>query len=60
VGIVDDVQNGNDFFEYKVEGLDRLDQKDWDIVLLTRLEDTDQDIQSLLDKGVSPERIATL
>jgi DNA-binding MarR family transcriptional regulator len=60
VGIVDDVQNGNDFFEYKVEGFDRLDQKDWDIVLLTRLEDTDQDIQSLLDKGVSPERIATL
>jgi hypothetical protein len=54
------VQNGNDFFEYKVEGFDRLDQKDWDIVLLTRLEDTDQDIQSLLDKGVSPERIATL
>ena len=60
VGIVDDMQNGNDFFEYKVEGLDRLDREDWDTVLLTRLEDTDQDIQSLLNKGVSPERIATL
>ena len=60
VGIVDDMQNGNDFFEYKVEGLDRLDRQDWDTILLTRLEDTDQDIQSLLNKGVSPERIATL
>jgi DNA-binding MarR family transcriptional regulator len=60
VGIVDDMQNGNDFFEYKVEGLDRLDREDWDTVLLTRLEDTDQDIQALLNRGVSPERIATL
>ena len=60
VGIVDDMQNGNDFFEYKVAGLDRLDRGDWDTVLLTRLEDTDQDIQFLLNKGVSPERIATL
>ena len=60
VGIVDDMQNGNDFFEYKVEGLDRLERQDWDTILLTRLEDTDQDIQSLLNRGVSPERIATL
>ena len=60
VGIVDDMQNGNDFFEYKVEGLDRLDRGDWDTVLLTRLEDIDQDIQSLINKGVSPDRIATL
>ncbi|UCF82963.1 MAG: winged helix-turn-helix transcriptional regulator [Desulfobacteraceae bacterium] len=60
VGIVDDMQNGKDFFEYKVEDLDRLNQKDWDTVLLTRLDDTDRDIQSLLNRGVTPERIATL
>lgn len=60
VGIVDDRKNGNDFFEYKVEDLDRLDQEDWDTVLLTRLDDTDRDIESLINKGVSPERIATL
>jgi DNA-binding MarR family transcriptional regulator len=60
VGIVDDMQNGNDFFEYKVEDLDRLNQKDWDTVLLTRLDDTDRDIQSLIKRGVNPERIATL
>ena len=60
VGIVDDRKNGNDFFEYKVEALDRLDQEDWDTVLLTRLDDTDRDIESLINKGVSPERIATL
>ena len=60
VGIVDDMQNGNDFFEYKVEDLGRLNQKDWDTVLLTRLDDTDRDIQSLIKRGVNPERIATL
>ena len=60
VGIVDDMQNGNDFFEYKVEALDRVNQKDWDTILLTRLDDTDRDIQSLINRGVNPRRIATL
>ena len=60
VGIVDDRQKGNNFFEYKIEGLDRLDQENWDTILLTRLDDTVRDIDSLINKGVSPERIATL
>ena len=60
VGVVDDKQNGNDFFGFEVEDLSRLDKDDWDTVLLTRLEDTEQDIRCLVEKGVSPERIATL
>jgi DNA-binding MarR family transcriptional regulator len=60
IGIVDDRQNGKDFFEFKVANFDRLNQKDWDMVLLTRLDDTEQDTKYLIEKGVSPERIATL
>jgi len=60
IGIVDDTQNGKDFFDFTVENFDRLNQKDWDIVLLTRLDDTEHDIKYLIGKGVSPERIATL
>jgi DNA-binding MarR family transcriptional regulator len=60
IGIVDDTQNGKSFFDFTVENFDRLDQKDWDIVLLTRLDDTETDIKYLIGKGVSPERIATL
>jgi len=37
-----------------------MDQMDWDMVLLTRLEDTDEDIKDLLEKGIDAERIATI
>lgn len=60
VGIVDEEQNGGNFFDFKVEGLDRLDRKDWDAILLTRLEDPVRDIERLIDIGVAPERIVTL
>jgi DNA-binding MarR family transcriptional regulator len=60
VGIIDESQNGNDFFEFKVENFDRLNQHDWDVVLLTRLDDTDRDIERLVEQGVSLDRIATL
>jgi len=60
VGIVDDTHNGNDFFDFKVEGLDRLDRRDWDAILLTRLEDPSRDIERLIAIGVGPDRIMTL
>jgi DNA-binding MarR family transcriptional regulator len=60
VGIIDERQVGNDFFEFKVEGFDRLNQRDWDVILLTRLDVIDQDFESLIGNGVSPDRIATL
>ena len=60
VGIIDDGQDGGDFFEFGVDGLDLLDQKDWDVILLTRLDNTDQDIETLVGKGVNPDKIAIL
>jgi DNA-binding MarR family transcriptional regulator len=60
VGIIDDSQDGGDFFEFGVAALDLLDQKDWDVILLTRLDNMDQDINTLVGKGVSPDKIAVL
>ena len=58
--IIDDKQNGKKFFDFRIRGFDRIHQKDWDMVLLTRLEDADQDIDSLLEKGVNRDRIAII
>jgi hypothetical protein len=60
VGIIDDSQDGGDFFEFGVAALDLLDQKDWDVILLTRLDNMDQDINTLVGKGVNPDKIAVL
>ena len=60
VGIVDDVQNGKKFFEFQIQGLDRLDQEDWDAILLTRLDETEEDVRRLTKQGVSPDKIVTL
>ena len=59
-GIIDDEQNGNSFFGLRIEGVARLKQPDWDMVLLTRLENTDEYIKKLLENKVRQERIATL
>jgi len=60
VGIVDDRQKGHKFFGFEAEDLDRLNHRDWDAVLLTRLDDTERDIKCLLQNGVNPDKIATL
>ena len=60
VGIIDDEKTDKNFFGLRVADLDRIHQTDWDMVLLTRLEHTDQDIKELLERGVNPERIATI
>ncbi len=51
VGIVDEKQQGRNFFGFRVSGLERLQQNDWDMVLLTRLEDTDRTVLTLLERG---------
>jgi DNA-binding MarR family transcriptional regulator len=60
VGIIDDKHNGKYFFGLQIAGLDCIQLMDWDVILLTRLEDTDQDIKSLLERGIDPERIVTI
>ena len=60
VGIIDDSRDGGRFFEFEIDGLELLDKKDWDAILLTRLDNTEQDIGTLVGKGVNPDRIAVL
>jgi DNA-binding MarR family transcriptional regulator len=59
-GIIDDTLSGQNFFGHRVAGFARLHRADWDMVLLTRLEDTEKDVKSLIEKGVGLERIATI
>ena len=60
VGIIDDSKKGNDFFEFKVDDFDRLNHQDWDAILMTRLDDTEKDINCLIEKDISPNKIATI
>jgi DNA-binding MarR family transcriptional regulator len=59
-GIIDDKHHGKYFFGFQIAGLDCIQQMDWDVILLTRLEDIDQDIKSLLERGIDPGRIVTI
>jgi hypothetical protein len=59
-GVIDDELNGKSFLDLKIEGLDRIKEGDWDMVLLTQLEDTEENIKTLLQHGVEQGRIATL
>ena len=59
-GIIDEKMSGENFFGHRITGPDHIDQMDWDMVLLTRLEDTDEDIKDLLERGIDPTRIATI
>jgi DNA-binding MarR family transcriptional regulator len=60
VGIVDERHKGSAFFDFRVDGLDRLEQRDWDAILLTCLEDTEGDRSLLTQRGVDPLKILTL
>jgi DNA-binding MarR family transcriptional regulator len=60
VGIVDERLQGRMFFGFRVSGFDRLENPDWDMVVLTRLEDTEKIITALIEKGVKEEKIAII
>jgi DNA-binding MarR family transcriptional regulator len=59
-GIVDEKQQGKSFFGFRISGYERLEQQDWDVILLTRLEDTEKTVSLLLEKGVSQDRIMSI
>lgn len=60
IGVVDDNMDPGNFFDFKIEGLDRLDTPDWDAILLTRLNHTEADMIRLTERGVDRARIVTL
>jgi DNA-binding MarR family transcriptional regulator len=60
VGVIDDEEKGKDFFGLRIADCAHIKRMNWDGILLTRLEGTDQDIRNLLERGVTPERIVAL
>ncbi len=60
VGIIDEKESGKVFFGQRVAGFERLEEKDWDMILLTRMEDTDGDIKHLMEHWVNRDRIVTI
>jgi DNA-binding MarR family transcriptional regulator len=59
-GIVDDERVDQSFFGTPITDLDRVEASDWDMILLTRLDRTEQDMRSLLERWVTVDRIATI
>lgn len=60
LGVIDAEKKGADFFDFGVEDYSRLDENDWDSVLITCLEDTEGHAKALVDRGIEPGRIAFL
>ncbi len=60
VGIIDEQKTGNNFFSHVISGLERVRQDDWDMILVTRLDDSDDAIETLANGGVDHQRIATV
>jgi DNA-binding MarR family transcriptional regulator len=59
-GIIDQENHGRSFFEYQINGPDKIQQIKWDKILLTRLDNPEKDIHTLMQCGVDPGKIATL
>lgn len=59
-GMIDDEKKGNPFFGYVIKGAESISDMEWDMILLTRLDNTEEIIRKLAQAGVGPDRIATL
>jgi hypothetical protein len=59
-GIIDEKQEGRSFFGFRISGFERLETADWDMVLVTRVEDAEMTVDALIERGVKQERIAII
>ena len=59
-GIIDEQKKGRTFFGHAIAGLDRIHVSDWDRILLTRLEGTEESIETLIKAGIHHERITNI
>lgn len=60
VAIIDDDKKGKPFFGRVIGGFEHIEQMDWDMVLLTRLDDTKEALNRLTKAGIDSDRIATI
>lgn len=59
-GIIDEQKKGKHFFGHAIAGLDRIQLNDWDRILLTRLEGSEESIETLVKAGIHHERITNI
>ena len=59
-GMIDDQKKGKNFFGFMIRGTETVQDMDWDMILLTRLDNTEETIQRLTQAGIGPDRIATI
>lgn len=59
-GLVDDQKKGKNFFGFVIKGTENLNEMEWDSVLLTHLDHTEEAIQKLATAGIDIGRIATI
>jgi DNA-binding MarR family transcriptional regulator len=59
-GVIDDCEKEKDFFGVRIKGVETLPEMDWDMILLTRLDNTEEIIRKLTHSGIEPDRIATI
>ena len=60
VGLMDDQKKGKNFFGFVIKGMESVHDVQWDRVLLTRLDHTEEAIQKLTLAGIDLDRIATI
>lgn len=59
-GLVDDQKKGKRFFGHVIEGVENLSEMEWDMILLTRLDNTEEILDKLTHAGIGPDRITTI
>jgi hypothetical protein len=59
-GIIDEEREGRNFFGKPIRGFESMNQMNWDMILLTRLEDAEKAVDKLRESGIAPERIASI
>jgi DNA-binding MarR family transcriptional regulator len=59
-GLVDDQKKGKNFFGFVIKGTESLHEMEWDLLLLTHLDHTEEAIQKLTLAGIDIHRIATI
>ena len=59
-GMIDDQKKGKSFFGFVIKGTENVQDAEWDMILLTRLDNTEETIRKLTEAGIGPDRIAAI
>jgi DNA-binding MarR family transcriptional regulator len=59
-GLIDDQKRGTNFFGFVIKGMESINDMPWDMVLLTRLDQTEESIEKLRLAGIGLDKIATI